>query len=100
MPERPPTHRPPRAHAPDGRPSASARGYGARWRRLRAAVLAARPVCEDCRREGATDVDHVVARARGGTDDEANLRALCHACHSRKTALRDGAFGRARRAEP
>lgn len=28
--------------------------------------------------------------------DEDNLQPLCHGCHSRKTALRDGGFGRGR----
>ncbi len=40
-----------------------------------------------------TDVDHIVPRIRGGTDDESNLRGLCHVCHSRKTACEDGGFG-------
>jgi 5-methylcytosine-specific restriction protein A len=59
-----------------------------------AAVLRERPVCEECGREGATDVDHVVSLERGGTHDPANLRALCHGCHSRKTVAVDGGFGR------
>lgn len=33
----------------------------------------------------ATDVDHVTPLRRGGTNDPANLQALCHPCHSRKT---------------
>lgn len=40
--------------------------------------------------ERATDVDHVLARARGGTNDWVNLEALCHGCHSRKTNRVDG----------
>lgn len=37
----------------------------------------------------ATDVDHIIARRKGGTDDLQNLQSLCHACHSRKTARED-----------
>jgi predicted kinase len=51
--------------------------------------LAEHPLCVECERIGlvtaATDVDHIVAKRHGGTDDEDNLQALCHACHSRKT---------------
>lgn len=72
------------------RGTAAQRGYGARWRRVRAAYLAAHPLCVECERAGrvvpATDVDHIVARRRGGSDEWSNLQALCHACHSRKTA--------------
>lgn len=82
------------------RGSASSRGYGTRWREIRRAFLARHPLCVDClaggRNVAATDVDHVVARARGGTDKPSNLQALCHAHHSAKTAREDGAFGRAR----
>jgi 5-methylcytosine-specific restriction protein A len=42
-------------------------------------------------------VDHVVPLRHGGSNDESNLQALCASCHSRKTVLRDGGFGRARR---
>jgi len=31
-------------------------------------------------------VDHVVAKRQGGTDALDNLQALCHSCHSKKTA--------------
>lgn len=75
------------------RGSAHDRGYGADWRRLRARVLAEEPLCRHCLRDGrvtaATDVDHITAKARGGTDDRANLQPLCHQCHSRKTATED-----------
>ena len=73
------------ARAPDERASASQRGYGARWRRLRLLVLHRAPLCRECGR-AATDVDHILPRRMGGTDDMANLQPLCHSCHSRKTA--------------
>lgn len=96
MPHLPPTHRPTRLPACTGRASSAQRGYDARWRRLRAAVLAERPLCEECLTERATDVDHVVAKAKGGGDDRGNLMALCHSCHSRKTVRCDGGLGRGR----
>ena len=45
---------------------------------------------QDGRIVPATDVDHIVARADGGTDDRSNLQPLCHACHSRKTVRENG----------
>lgn len=80
------------------RPSSSARGYDARWQRLRKMVLARDPLCSDPfgvhgdTAVPATDVDHIVPRSQGGTDDESNLQTLCHACHSRKT-VQDGRWG-------
>jgi len=76
-----------------GRPSAAARDYGLRWRRIRAAYLKAHPLCVDCGAP-ATDVDHEIPRSRGGTDQWSNLRGRCHSCHSRKTASQDGGWGR------
>lgn len=70
------------------RGSAAARGYGARWRRLRAMFLARHPLCVDpeLRHPGrvvvATDVDHITPKAQGGSDAFSNLRSLCHSCHS------------------
>lgn len=70
--------------------SSAKRGYGRRWRRLRRAFLAVHPLCEEClsrfgRDEPATEVHHIVPRAEGGKDTEANLQALCKSCHSRTT---------------
>lgn len=80
------------------RGSAASRGYGYRWTKIRGAYLRAHPLCAHCLAEGrttpATDVDHVTSRARGGSDHASNLQALCHRCHSTKTAAEDGAFGR------
>lgn len=81
------------------RGSSSERGYGTAWQRLRRWFLKRHPLCVDpfgahgAWPQPATDVDHIVPRARGGTDDESNLQALCHECHSRKTALEDSRWG-------
>jgi 5-methylcytosine-specific restriction protein A len=77
------------------RPNAAARGYGARWRRLRLIILRRDPMCRwpGCNK-ASTDVDHRIAREDGGTDAESNLWGLCHSHHSRKTVASDGGFGR------
>lgn len=75
------------------RGTASQRGYGANWRRLRSMFLRRHPLCADPFKEHktspvpATDVDHIVPRSRGGSDAFSNLQALCHSCHSRKTGI-------------
>jgi hypothetical protein len=62
------------------------------WQRLRIVVLADEPLCRACRRQGrvvpATDVDH--DDGNPGNNDRDNLVALCHSCHSRKTAQDHG----------
>lgn len=77
------------------RPSAAARGYGRRWRRLRRYKLGIDPVCqhEGCNR-GATEVDHIKPLTQGGGHDLSNLQSLCRSHHSEKTAREDGGFGR------
>lgn len=82
------------------RPTASQRGYNARWRRARRMFLRRHPFCVHCEQEGkltpATEVDHIVPH-KGNYNlfwDENNWRALCKPCHSRKTAIEDGGFGR------
>ena len=67
------------------RPSAAKRGYGATWRRMRLIVLHEEPWCRLCGAP-ATDVDHIVPHVPGQPHDRANLRSLCHTCHSRRTA--------------
>ena len=71
------------------------------WKLIRTAQLQRRPFCE-AQREGQTcngianHVDHIVAREAGGSDLPVNLQSLCLPCHSRKTVLQDGGFGRSR----
>lgn len=67
------------------------RGYGAAWDRLRVGIMRRdRGLCQECYSQGrmrvGNDVDHTVPKAKGGTDDPANLRLLCRACHKAKTA--------------
>jgi len=84
------------------RGSAARRGYDARWRKIRLQVLKSQPLCADPFGEHAergevvlaTEVDHIVPLARGGTHARKNLQPLCKSCHARKTALEDGGFGR------
>lgn len=65
--------------------------YGREWEILRARILKRdKYLCQTCLRKGiateAKAVDHIKAKAFGGTDDEANLQAICQACHKEKTA--------------
>jgi 5-methylcytosine-specific restriction endonuclease McrA len=81
------------------RGSSAARGYGWKWQQYRLRFLAMYPLCEECLKEDiyepATDVDHIVA-VSGPNDPlfwaSENHQALCHSCHSRKTAKEDGSF--------
>lgn len=80
------------------------RGYNREWRKISKQFLDAHPLCAGfdsvCEERGritpATDVDHIVPH-RGNLRifwDQSNWQALCHTCHSRKTAREDGGFGR------
>lgn len=79
-----------RAHAPEVKPwgrktERSVSGW--EWGRIRRRVLSRAhwrcemPNCGDA----ASEVDHVVPRAAGGTDDMSNLRAVCPPCHRSKS---------------
>lgn len=70
------------------RPSASARGYDADWRKLRARHLAAHPFCRRCGAPAA-EVDHVepVRSAPSRRLDPTNLQSLCRPCHSRSKQI-------------
>ena len=80
---------------PETKRSAGSRGYGGAWQKARRQFLNTHPLCEECMKNGryvkATDVDHVIAH-RGDEKlfwDRSNWRALCHSCHSKKTAKED-----------
>ncbi|WP_414156555.1 HNH endonuclease [Pseudomonas sp. BNK-30] len=68
-------------------------GRGGRpWRRKRERILKRDQYlcrCDDCAQLGrireAHEVDHIVALAHGGTDDDYNLRAINRDCHKAKT---------------
>lgn len=71
------------------------RGYGTAWDKLRKAILTRdKHLCQACLAKGrptpARHVDHIVPKAKGGTDDEANLQSLCVPCHDEKTARDKG----------
>jgi 5-methylcytosine-specific restriction protein A len=75
------------------RGSSSARGYGSRWRAMRSVVLAEHvalygAVCPGygVPSHASTDltVDHIMPKARGGSDERSNLSILCRACNSSK----------------
>ena len=70
--------------------TASQNGYGAAWRKLRDAVLIRdRHLCLVCYRLGiftpAKQVDHIINKDSGGTNDLSNLQSICVKCHKRKT---------------
>jgi len=71
------------------------RGYGSAWEKIREQALERdRGLCQHCLAEGrsvpATQVDHVIAKAKGGTDDLGNLQSLCRDHHEAKTAAENG----------
>jgi 5-methylcytosine-specific restriction protein A len=92
MPTKAPTHRPfastPRKPwAKDA--NAPKRVTGRKLQRLRKQLFERSPLCVECLKVGrttaATQRDHVIALARGGTDDDANIQALCDDCHELKS---------------
>jgi 5-methylcytosine-specific restriction protein A len=82
----------PGSFADRNRGSAADRGYGATWVKLRRMIMSRDAgLCQPCRAAGrvtfAAQVDHIVPKARGGTDDPENLQAICRKCHQAKTDL-------------
>lgn len=82
----------------DRRGSASERGYGSAWAKLRGRIMQRDcGLCQPCLKAGrvtpARQVDHIISKAEGGTDDEDNLQAICMDCHKSKTG-REASRGR------
>ena len=73
----------------DDRLSAGRRGYGAKWRKVRARHLSIEPLCRECRASGyvmpAKVVDHILPLRQGGTNADENLQSLCIPHHNKKT---------------
>lgn len=78
------------------RPSASVRGYGTDWRKLRD-TMPKTPcaICGEPWEEG-MHLDQRIPRAVGGTDHPSNLQWVHRRCHSTKTARQDGGYGNRR----
>lgn len=62
---------------------------GRALQRLRTAWFMRHPLCVSCETKGqvrlATELDHIIALGRGGTNDLSNFQGLCQFCHSEKT---------------
>lgn len=72
------------------RTSRHKRGYGAEWRHTRKHIIERdKGLCQPCKRKGryhpGTEVDHIIPKAKGGTDDDANLELICTEAHQAKT---------------
>ena len=112
VPVSPPTHKPSKAqteqHNLGGwaewqakRGNRHQRGYGSKWEKIRARIIKRdNYLCQEHLRRGellevvvgnprhlrSAHVDHIIPKARGGSDQDSNLELLCRACHERKTA--------------
>lgn len=74
------------------RGTSTERGYGEKWRIVRARYLARNPRCYVCGTR-ATIAHHVIRRRDGGSDAEDNLRAMCIRCHNQLHARAGELFG-------
>ena len=66
------------------------RGYGKQWTKTRDLVMARDlNLCQPCLAKGrptpAKEVDHILSKRKGGTDEHSNLQAICTGCHAEKT---------------
>lgn len=59
------------------------KGSTREWRKTRARILKASPTCAYCG-EPATEIDHLVPVAKGGTDHLDNLVSACRSCNRSK----------------
>jgi 5-methylcytosine-specific restriction protein A len=72
--------------------SRHAAGYNNEWLRIREKALERdHHLCRLCRHEGiftqADEVDHIIPKSKGGTDDLTNLQSLCKQHHALKSQL-------------
>lgn len=71
------------------------RGLGWKWQMFRRRILKRDLyLCQPCRKAGrttpATEVDHIIPRAKGGQMTDDNAQSICAACHEAKTAADEG----------
>jgi hypothetical protein len=57
------------------------RGYNTQYFRARDAVLARKPLCYKCKKNRASEVDHVRPLINGGSNTVGNLRPVCVSCN-------------------
>ena len=67
-----------------GRPNATARGYGSAWQATSRQMIARHPWCTICGTTTDLTVDHILAKANGGTDAISNLQVMCRRHNSSK----------------
>ncbi len=65
---------------------------GGAWAKIRSRIMRRdRGLCQPCKVVGrvtmALQVDHIVALANGGGNDDGNLQGICHECHEAKTRM-------------
>lgn len=62
---------------------------GRALQRARHQLFTLNPLCAECERQGfvrvATQRDHIIPMAQGGTEDPSNIQGLCGECHDAKT---------------
>lgn len=74
--------------------------HGYQWKKLRREAKRELDYrCQHCGSTERLELDHIVNRARGGSDTLDNVQWLCHECHrvksSREATARRGRFRRA-----
>ena len=77
------------------RGTATERGYGSAWRKLRDFILRRDcGLCQVCAARGrvtaANQVDHIIPKVKGGSDEPDNLQSICDPCHRDKSARDKG----------
>ena len=64
---------------------------GSVLQRRRRRWFAIHPLCLHCTAAGrvrsAVELDHILPRSKGGSDDDDNLQGLCVRCHAAKTRI-------------